>query len=135
MVQSALNKILQNIFEQNFMSFSYGFRLNRSCHDALKRLNYIIERGKISYIVDADIRGFFDHVDHKWLLKCIEQRISDLNIKRLVMRFLKAGIMEDGKWEPCKEGTFQGGPLSPLLANIYLHYVLDLWFEHVVKKS
>jgi group II intron reverse transcriptase/maturase len=134
-VQLALSKILQAIYEQDFLDFSYGFRPNRSCHDALKELNRIIERGKISYIVDADIRGFFDHVDHKWLVEFVGHRIKDPNMIRLIVRFLKAGVMENGKWEPSEEGTPQGGVISPLLANIYLHYVLDLWFEAAVKKN
>lgn len=135
LVQLALTKVLEAIFEQDFLPLSYGFRPGRSCHQALKELNRIIENGKISYVVDADIRGFFDHVDHTWLMKCLEQRIADPNIKRLIVRFLKSGVMENGKWEPSEEGTPQGGNISPLLANIYLHYVLDLWFERVVKKS
>jgi RNA-directed DNA polymerase len=134
-VQLALTKVLEAIFEQDFLDFSYGFRPGRSCHQALKELNRIIEQGKISYVVDADIRGFFDNVNHEWLLKGLEQRIADPNIKRLVVRFLKSGIMEDGKLEPSETGTPQGGNISPLLANIYLHYVLDLWFERVVKNS
>ncbi len=135
LVQLALTKLLEPIFEQDFLSISYGFRPGRSCHDALKELNCIIERGKTSYVVDADIRGFFDRVNHEWMMKCLEQRIVDPNIKRLITRILKAGIMENGKWEPSDEGTVQGGNISPLLANIYLHFVLDLWFERVVKKS
>lgn len=135
LVQLALTRLLEPIFEQSFLSFSFGFRPGKSCHDALKALNRIIEKGKISYVVDADIRGFFDHVNHEWLMKCLEQRIADSNIKRLITRLLKAGIMVDGKWEPSDEGTVQGGSISPLMANIYLHFVLDLWFERVVKKS
>lgn len=135
LVQLALTKILEAIYEQDFLEFSYGFRPNKSCHDALKELNHIIEKDKISYVVDADIRGFFEHVNHKWLTKFLEHRIADPNIKRLVVRFLKAGIIEKGYWEPSMEGTPQGGNVSPLLANIYLHYVLDLWFEKVVKKN
>ena len=135
LVQLALTKLLEPIFEQDFLSFSYGFRPGRSCHDALKELNRIIEKGKISYVVDADIRGFFDHVNHEWLMKCLEQRIADPNIKRLITRLLKAGIMEDGKWEPSEEGTVQGGSISPLMANIYLHFVLHLWFERFLKKN
>ncbi len=135
LVQLALTKLLEPIFEQDFLSLSYGFRPDRSCHDALKELNRIIEKGRINYVVDADIKGFFDHVNHEWLMKCLEQRIADPNIKRLITRLLKAGIMEDGKWEPSEEGTVQGGSISPLMANIYLHFVLDLWFERVVKKN
>lgn len=135
LVQRALTKVLQATYEQDFMDFSYGFRPNRSCHDALKELNRIVEKGKVSYIVDADIRGFFDHVDHKWLVEFIGHRIKDPNMIRLIVRFLKAGVMENGELEASEEGTPQGGVISPLLANIYLHYVLDLWFELVVKKN
>lgn len=135
LVQLALAKILQAIYEQDFLDISYGFRPGRSCHDALKGLAQIIERGKISYVVDADIRGFFDHVDHKWMIEFIGHRISDSNFKRLIVRTLKAGVVESGKWEPSVEGTPQGGVISPLLANIYLHYVLDLWFEKEVRKN
>ncbi len=134
-VQQALKEVLESIYEQDFLDCSYGFRPNRSCHDALKQLNRTIEKERINYVVDADIRGFFDNVDHKWMVRCLEQRIADPNIIRLVVRFLKAGVMEQGVWEPSTSGTAQGGNISPLLANIYLHYVLDLWFEKVVKKN
>jgi group II intron reverse transcriptase/maturase len=134
-VQLALTKILQAIYEQDFLEFSYGFRPGRSCHDALKKLNQIIEWGKISYVVDVDIRGFFDNVDHKWLIEFLGHRIKDPNMIRYIVRFLKAGIMENGEWEPSVKGTPQGGVISPLLANIYLHYALDLWFDVVVKKN
>lgn len=134
-VQMAMTKILQAIYEQDFLDFSYGFRPGKSCHQALKRLNQIIEWGKINYVVDADIRGFFDNVDHKRLIEFLGHRIRDLNLKRYVARFLKAGIMEKGKWEPSVKGTPQGGVISPHLANVYLHYVLDLWFAIVVKKK
>lgn len=134
-VQMAMTKILQAIYEQEFLYFSYGFRPGRSCHDALKRLNQIIEWGKISYVVDVDIKGFFDNVDHKRLIEFLGHRIKDPNMIRYVVRFLKAGVMEKGKWEPNEKGTPQGGVISPLLANIYLHYILDLWFAIVVKKK
>lgn len=132
-VQLGLNKILQAIYEADFLVFSYGFRPKRSCHDALKELNRIIEKGRISYVVDADIRGFFDNVDHQWLMEFIGLRIVDPNIKRLIVRFLKAGVMEQGQIDPTEVGTPQGAIISPTLANVYLHYALDLWFEKVVK--
>jgi len=132
-VQLALKKILEPIYEADFLDISYGFRPGRSCHDALIVLNKCIERGKINYIVDADIKGFFDHVDHKILMEFISYRIADTNIKRLIMRFLKAGIMENREYVPSEEGTPQGSIVSPLLANIYLHYVLDIWFRDIVK--
>lgn len=134
LVQAALSKIINAIYEADFLECSFGFRPNRGCHDALKVLNYIIEKKKVSYVVDADIKGFFDHVDHQWLMKFIGHRIKDPNIHRLIARFLKAGVMENGKILNTPEGTPQGGVISPILANIYLHYTLDLWFEKVVKK-
>lgn len=133
-VQLGVSKILQAVYEPMFLDLSYGFRPNRNCHDALKALGRAIEREKTNYIVEADIRGCFDHVDHEWLMKFIGHRISDPNIKRLIVRFLKAGIMEDGKLKHNDEGTPQGGVISPILANLYLHYVLDLWFTKVVVK-
>lgn len=134
-VQLGLNKILQVIYEQDFLHISYGFRPGRSCHDALKALNRIIEYGKTSYIVDADIRSFFTNVNHEWLRKFLGARITDPNIQMLIWRFLKAGVMEQGTWEPTETGTPQGSLISPILANLYLHYALDLWFEIVVKRA
>lgn len=133
-VQLAISKILNAIFEADFLEMSFGFRPQRGCHDALKLLNYLIVTRKVNYIVDADIKGFFDHVDHDWLMKFLEHRIADPNFLRLIRRFLKAGIMENGELRDATEGTPQGGIISPILANIYLHYVLDLWFEKVVRK-
>lgn len=135
LVQHALKNVLEAIYEQDFMDFSYGFRPKRSMHDALKKLTEIIEYGKISYVVDADIKGFFNHVDHEWLMKFLELRIADPNIHRLVRRMLKAGIQEDGEFEATEEGTPQGSVVSPILANVYLHYVLDSWFAVTVKKQ
>jgi RNA-directed DNA polymerase len=133
-VQLAVSKILSAIYEQDFMSSSYGFRPGRSAHDALRELNHIIMTRKINWVVDADISGFFDHVDHHWMMRCLEVRIKDSKLLRIIARMLKAGIMEEGEFRPSYEGTPQGGVISPILANIYLHYVLDLWFEKVVKK-
>ena len=132
-VQLALKKLVESIFEPKFMECMYGFRPNRSCHQALKQLNYTIQCKKVSYVVDADIKGYFDHVDHKWLIKCIEQHIKDPNIIRLINKFLKAGIIENKRYYGTIEGTPQGSILSPVLANIYMHYVLVLWFEKIVK--
>lgn len=131
-VQLGLNKILQAIYEQDFLNCSYGFRPGQSCHDALRKLGYIIQ-GKINYIVDADIKGFFDNVNHEWLMKFLGLRIGDPNILRLITRFLKAGVMEQGEVEPTESGTPQGAIISPTLANVYLHYALDLWFKEAVK--
>ncbi|THF72366.1 group II intron reverse transcriptase/maturase, partial [Cohnella fermenti] len=135
LVQHALKQVLSAIYEQDFMDFSYGFRPGRSMHDALKKVTEVIQYGKINYVVDADIKGFFNHVDHEWLIKFLELRIADPNILRLVRRMLKAGIQEEGNFEPTEEGTPQGSAVSPLLANVYLHYVLDLWFMVTVKKQ
>lgn len=135
LVQHALKMGLEAIYEQDFMDFPYGFRPQKSMHDALKELTEIIQYGKISYVVDADIQGFFNHVDHEWLMKFLELRIADPNIHRLVRRMLKAGIQEEGSIEPTEEGTPQGSVVFPMLANVYLHYVLDLWFTVTVKKQ
>jgi RNA-directed DNA polymerase len=134
LVQAALAKILNAIYEQDFVECSFGFRPNRGCHDALKVLNEILDRREINYVVDTDIRGFFEHVDHEWLMKFLQHRIADPNILRLIVRFLKSGIIEAGIKYDTPEGTPQGGVVSPILANIYLHYVLDLWFEKRVRK-
>ena len=134
-VQLALKKIIEAIFEPKFPECMYGFRPNKGCHDALRMLNNIIETKKISYIVDADIKGFFDHVDHEWLIKCVEQHIKDPRIIRLIKRFLRAGIIEKTEFEETTEGTPQGSILSPILANIYMYYILTLWFERKVKKN
>ena len=133
-VQAGVTRILQAIYEADFLSCSYGFRPNKSGHMALRRLNDILMHHKVSYIVDADIRGFFNQVDHQQLMDFISLRIADPNIKRLLVRFLKAGVIEDGSYEPTAKGTPQGAIISPLLANIYLHYVLDLWFCNIVQK-
>ena len=135
LVQLAMNKVITAIYEQDFLDFSYGFRPNRNCHDALKELDIYLSRRNINYVVDADIKGFFDNVDHEWLMKFLAHRISDRNLLRYIKRFLKSGIMENGSFQKTYEGTPQGGVISPTLANIYLHYALDLWFEIVVKKQ
>ena len=134
-VQMGLSKILNAIYEQDFLDISYGFRPGRSCHDALQTLNHIIEKNKVSYVVDADIKGFFDHVDHQWTLRMLEERIKDPSIIRLIARFLKAGCMEEGKYYETEAGTPQGGVISPIISNVYLHYALDLWFDKVFKKT
>lgn len=135
LVQGVISDILTVIYEPKFLDISYGFRPRRSCHDAIKALNQIIETKKINYIVDADIKGFFDNVDHQWLMEFLKHDIADENFLRLIVRFLKAGVMEEGKYIRSDVGTPQGGLISPILANIYLHYVLDLWFEKRVRKQ
>ena len=134
LVQLVLKEILEAVYEQDFLNCSYGFRPDLGCHKALKALNYIVENKKINYIVDVDIKGFFEHLDHKRLTEFLSIRIADPKIKRLVVKFLKAGVMEEGRFLPTSEGTPQGGIISPLLANIYLHCVLDLWFKETVRK-
>ncbi|WP_428356900.1 group II intron reverse transcriptase/maturase [Methyloprofundus sp.] len=135
LVQAGLVKILQAIYEQDFLNDSYGFRPLRSCHDALRALSQTVEGQPVHYIVEADIKGFFDNVDQEQLICFISHRIADKRILRLIKRFLKAGIQEDGQHKASETGTPQGGVISPLLANIYLHYTLDLWFEKCIKQK
>lgn len=135
LVQAGLVRILEAIYEQDFIDDSYGFRPDRSCHDALRVVTQTIERRPVNYIVEADIKGFFDSVDRTWLNRFLCHRIADQRVLRLIGRFLKAGVLEDGAVQVQDRGTIQGGVISPLLANVYLHYVLDVWFERVFKKS
>jgi group II intron reverse transcriptase/maturase len=132
-VQRGIVRILQAIYEVDFCECSYGFRPGRSCHQALKAVNDTIMTRPIHYVIEADIQGFFDHVSHDWMMAFLQVRIRDSSLLRLIRRFLKAGYMASGHWCATDEGTPQGGPLSPLLANLYLHYVLDLWFERRVR--
>lgn len=129
LVQDRLSQILQAIWEPEFLECSYGFRPRRSAHDALRRVTEVITQKKTQWVVEADIKGFFDHVSHKHLKRFLEHRISDRRFFRIITRFLKAGVLEDGVFSASEEGTPQGGLVSPVLSNIYLHYVLDLWFE------
>lgn len=134
-VQQGIKKILEAIYEPHFLDSSYGFRPNRNCHQALKEVHKMVMIKPINWIIDVDIKGYFDNVDHGWMIRCIEEKISDPNFKTLIIKFLKAGVISEGKYSKTEKGTPQGGILSPLLANIYLHYVLDLWFEEVEKKK
>ena len=131
MVQGALKEILEAIYEPKFKEFSFGFRPGKSCHDAIQRVNKHIMADKVSYIVDADIKGFFDNIDHDWLIRFLEHDIADKNFIRYIKRFLIGGVMEDGKKLETDRGTVQGGLISPVLANVYLHYALDMWFDVV----
>ena len=133
-VQAVMTKILNAIYEPMFKEFSYGFREGRSCHQAIAYLKRMIETRQVNYIVDLDIKGFFDNIDHEWLIKFLEYRINDKVYIRYIRRFLKSGILEQGKLLKSDKGTPQGGIISPVLGNIYLHFVLDDWFEKVVKK-
>ena len=135
LVQAGLVRILQAVYEQDFIEDSYGFRPARNCHKALRALSDTVENKSVNHIVEADIKGFFDNVSQEWLNKFLAHRIEDKRIQRMVKRFLKAGVAEDGNVTVSDEGTPQGGVISPLLANIYLHYALDLWFEKVYRKS
>ena len=128
-VQRALVEVLNAIYEEDFCGFSYGFRPGRSQHDALDALATAITRTKVNWIYDADIRSFFDSVSHDWLVRFAEHRIGDPRVIRLIRKWLKAGVMEDGVLTPTEEGTPQGAVASPLLANLYLHYVFDLWAQ------
>jgi RNA-directed DNA polymerase len=135
LVQDRLSQILQAIWEPEFCECSYGFRPDRSAHDALRRVAEIVTWEGTQWVVEADIKGFFDHVSHVHLTRFLEHRIADPRFLRIIRRFLKAGVMEDGVVSASEEGTPQGGLVSPVLANIYLHYVLDLWFERRYKRS
>lgn len=128
-VQRATVAVLSAIYEEDFLGFSYGFRPGRSAHDAMDALLVGIEHRRVNFIVDADIRAFFDTVDQEWLIRFVEHRIGDKRIIRLIRKWLKAGVLEEGAVRVSEQGTAQGAVISPLLANIYLHYVLDLWAE------
>ncbi len=128
-VQQAVTRILNQIYEEDFLGFSYGFRPERSQHQALDALTVGIERKKVNWILDLDIRGFFDNLNHEQLVQYVEERIADPRILRLIRKWLKAGVCEEGQWKETEVGTPQGSGISPLLANVYLHYALDLWVE------
>lgn len=129
LVQQAVATILNQIYEEDFLGFSYGFRQRRSQHQALDALTVGLKTKKVNYVLDADIRGFFDNLDHGWMMKFVQHRVADPRILRLIQKWLKVGVMEEGQWRETEEGTPQGSGISPLLANIYLHYVFDLWVE------
>lgn len=133
-VQQAVVTILNAIYEEDFLGFSYGFRTGRGQHQALDALSYALERKSVNYVLDADIRGFFDTISHEWMLKFVQHRVADRRILRLIQKWLKAGVMEEGQWSETRMGTPQGAVISPLLANIYLHYAFDLWVQAWRKK-
>src|SRR5258708_645974 len=132
-VQMALTKVLEQIYEADFEESSYGYRRGRTQHQAVDELGRTIQQRKVNYVVEADIKGFFDHVNQEWLIRMLEVRIGDKRVLRLVWRMLKGGVMEDGLRQATEEGVPQGGVLSPLLSNVYLHYALDLWFGRVFR--
>ena len=134
-VQAAVGEVLNQIWEEDFLGFSYGFRPGRSQHDALDALTVGIVRKKVNWVLDLDIRSFFDQVEHDWMIPFVEHRIGDRGIVRLIQKWLKAGVMEEGQWHETEEGTPQGSGISPLLANLYLHYVLDLWVDQWRRKK
>jgi group II intron reverse transcriptase/maturase len=126
-VQQAVVSVLNLIYEEDFLGFSYGFRPQRGAHDALDALWVGLMGKKVNWVLDADIQGFFDTIDHGWLCKFLEHRIADCRILRLIHKWLRAGVSEDGQWSRTTVGTPQGAVVSPLLANVFLHYVFDLW--------
>src|SRR5437016_8827361 len=133
-VQQAVVTILNEIYEVDFRGFSYGFRPGRSPHQALDALSVGLHRKRVNWVLDADIRGFFDQMSHEWTMKFVQHRVADHRILCLIQKWLKAGVSEDGQWLETKVGTPQGAVVSPLLANVYLHYVFDLWVEAWRKK-
>ena len=133
LVQGIMADVLTEIYESKFLDNSYGFRPNRNCHQAIKEINQRIMINKVNYILDCDIKGFFDNVDHKWIKKFLEHDIKDKTFVRYINRFLISGYMEEMKYYETDKGTPQGGLISPILANVYLHYVLDLYFEKKIK--
>lgn len=135
LVENAIAQILTMIYEPKFYNESYGFRPNRNCHQAVREIIEDTQYRKTNYIVEADIKGFFDNVDHNWMMKFLEHDIADKKFLELIDKFLQAGIMEDGKYLDSERGTPQGNGASPVLANVYLHYVLDNWFDVIVKRQ
>jgi RNA-directed DNA polymerase len=129
-VQRAVVEVLNAVYEEDFLGFSYGFRPGRKPHDALDALAVGIEKRNVNWVLDADIRGFYDAIDHGWLSRFVEHRIADKRVLRLIQKWLNAGVVEGGAWSASEEGAPQGASASPLLANVYLHYVFDLWARH-----
>jgi group II intron reverse transcriptase/maturase len=134
-VQHAVGRVLNQIWEEDFLGFSYGFRAERGQTEALDALWVGIVRKKVNWILDLDIRSFFDKLQHEWLVRFVEHRIGDKRVVRLIQKWLKAGVVEDGRWFQAEEGSPQGSVISPILANLYLHHVLDLWAKAWRKKQ
>jgi RNA-directed DNA polymerase len=132
-IQAAMTMILNGIYEQDFLKCSFGFRPGLSCRHALATVNEILYRWKSEQVLEVDIQDFFGSLSHEWLMKFLRLRIGDERVLQLIESWLKAGVLEQGKWHPMEQGTPQGGSISPLMGNIYLHYVLDLWFEKKIK--
>ncbi len=135
LVQSVMADVLNDVYEPRFLDCSYGFRPGRKAHDVVRFIDQTIMFKHVNYVLEADIKGFFDNLDQKWLVKFLEHDIADKNFIRYIVRFLKAGVMENGALSPSERGTPQGGLVSPVLANVFLHYVLDTWVEHWLKKQ
>ena len=135
LVQEAVRRLLEAVFEPHLYDEMMGFRPNRGCHDAIKELNVMLEQRKTNWVLDADIKGFFDHLDHEWIVKFVESRIKDPNVIRLIRRMLKGGILKDFQYEETEEGSGQGSVCSPIIANIYMHYVLVWWFKEKVQPT
>jgi len=133
LVQSAMAGVLNEVYEERFLDCSYGFRPGRNAHMVVREINQTIMRKKVNYVLEADIKGFFDNVDHDWLMKFLANDIADKNFLRYVKRFLNAGVMEGTERRESDKGTPQGGQISPVLANVYLHYAIDLWYEKVLR--
>ena len=134
-VQLAVKKVLEAIYEPRFLNCMYGFRPNRSCHGAIKEVHNQLSNGHINHVVDADIKGFFDHMSHEWMMEFLKLYIKDPNLLWLINKYLKAGVMTDGVFEETEEGSAQGNIISPILANIYMHNVLTLWYKFVIKSN
>lgn len=132
LVQEALRRVLEAVFEPHFYDEMMGFRPNRGCHTAIRHLNTMLEMRNTNWVLDADIKGFFDHLDHEWIIKFVESRIKDPNIIRLIKRYLKGGIVKDFIYEDTEEGSGQGSVCSPVIANIYMHYILVWWFKEYI---
>jgi RNA-directed DNA polymerase len=132
-IQGAMAKVLNEIYEQDFLKCSFGFRRGLGCHHALATINELLYRRKMEHVLEVDIRDFFGSISHEWLMRFLRLRIGDRRVLALIQAWLKAGILEEGRWQEVERGAPQGGPASPLLANICLHYVVDLWFERKIK--
>ncbi len=132
LIQEALRRVLEAVFEPHFYDEMMGFRPNKGCHTAIRHLNTMLEMRNTNWVLDADIKGFFDHLDHGWIIKFVESRIKDPNIIRLIKRYLKGGIMRDFTYEDTEEGSGQGSVCSPIIANIYMHYILVWWFKECI---
>lgn len=132
LVQEALKRVLEAVFEPHFYDEMMGFRPNKGCHTAIRHLNVMLEMSNTNWVLDADIKGFFDHLDHEWIIKFVESRIKDPNIIRLIKRYLKGGIIKDFVYEDTEEGSGQGSVCSPIMANIYMHYILVWWFKECI---